>query len=644
MLGKLLDRRYQVTQVLGAGGFGRTYLAQDTRRPGNPTCVVKQLKPLSSEPSFLETARRLFNSEAETLEKLGNHDQIPRLLAYFEEDKEFYLVQEFIEGHTLSQELQPGQRWEESRVVALLQEVLKILEFVHFHGVIHRDIKPDNLIRRNSDNKLVLVDFGAVKQIRTQFAATQGRASNTIAVGTPGYMSSEQALGQPRPSSDIYSLGIIGIQAITGLMPIHFQEDLSTGEILWEHLGSVSKGLANILTRMVRYHFKDRFQSAAEVLQALQQVNSSYPTTPYFVPPQYPSTNDVPPAGQATPQPSYPAQPSEHRTLAATPASSSRPPAASQPSYTRSPRRSNNVFPMLASIGVVAVGALGMAYAISDNGWLSNSSDPNKAQVVNGAQGSCTVVAAGLNVRSQPRSGNNVVDTVSQGTKLSLSGTEKNGWVEINSPLKGWVFNDKQYIECNSTSQQPVQAKASPAPPPVVTSTPKSPKPSIAPPKPKPTVDNGSDTLAKAADQYQSGNLDKALDFAKSIPANSPAYKDAQAKIAQWQQEWSTTKAKFDELQKALDEGRWNDVLKAATDPNFLGQRYWREKASQLIEEAKKKQAEANAPKKEEPKPEPTTSASTEPEQPTPQPTESAKPSPEPTESTEPTVEGSTTP
>ena len=114
MLGKLLDRRYEVTQVLGAGGFGRTYLAQDTRRPGNPTCVV---------------------------------NQIPRLLAYFEEDQEFYLVQEFIGGHTLTQELQPGQRWEERQVIGLLQEVLSILDFVHHHGVIHRDIKPDNLGR-----------------------------------------------------------------------------------------------------------------------------------------------------------------------------------------------------------------------------------------------------------------------------------------------------------------------------------------------------------------------------------------------------------------------------------------------------------------------------------------------------------------
>ena len=628
MLGKLLDRRYQVTQVLGAGGFGRTYLAQDTRRPGNPICVVKQLKPLSSEPSFLETARRLFNSEAETLEQLGNHDHIPRLLAYFEEDREFYLVQEFIEGHTLSQELQPGQRWEESRVIALLQEVLKILEFVHFHGVIHRDIKPDNLVRRNSDNKLVLVDFGAVKQIRTQFAATQGKASNTIAVGTPGYMSSEQALGQPRPSSDVYALGIIGIQALTGLMPISFQEDLSTGELLWEHLVPVSRGLAAILSKMVRYHFKDRYQSAAEVLQALQQLNSFDPTTPYFTPPQYPSANDVRMAGQSLAQPTYPVAGSQQHSLPATPASSPRQAVASQPKYA-SARRSNNVLPIFFSMGVVAVGAFGIAYAIRQGALVSDfKGDRNKNQLVDASQRSCTVVAAGLNVRSGPQG--DIIDTVSQGTRLSLTGTAQNGWVQINSPVKGWVFNDKPYINCGSANPIPVQAKASPIPVKAPT-----PKPSIA--KPKPPVDNSvdtsSDTLAKAADQYQSGDLDQAIAFAKSIPASSPAYKDAQAKIAQWQQEWSATQAKFDALQKALDEGQWNEVLKAATDPNFLGQRYWREKLNQLIEEAKKRKAEADTPKKEEPKAEPTapTSEQTVPQQPNPQPTKPVKPSPEPT-------------
>ena len=622
MLGKLLDRRYQVTQVLGAGGFGRTYLAQDTRRPGNPICVVKQLKPATSDPNFLEAARRLFNSEAETLEQLGNHSHIPRLLAYFEEDQEFYLVQEFIEGHTLSQELQPGQRWEESRVIELLQEVLSILEFVHQHGVIHRDIKPDNIIRRKSDNKLVLVDFGAVKQIRTQLASVYGQANNTIAIGTPGYMASEQALGQPRPSSDIYALGIIGIQALTGLPPISFQEDLSTGEILWQHLVQVSRGMETVLSKMVRYHFKDRYQSAAEALEALQQLNPSYPPTPYPPAPRYPSVNDVPDSGQRRPQPTYSAQPSLQNTLPVMPAPSPTPQEASQPSYDPSPASSSNALPLfIGLILVVAVGA-GATYAIREGSLGSlfgGDRDRDTSEEI------CRVVANGkLNVRSGPKG--QVVDTVAQGTNLSLTGNEKNGWVEISSPKKGWVFNDKKYINCSLASQTPVETPVSQAPVETPTPKPSTPTPNPSAPTPKP-VDNGSKTLAKAADQSKDGDWEKAIAIAKSIPASSPAYQEAQAKIAQWQQELSDTKAKFDKIQKALDEGRWDEVLIAATDPKFLEERYWREKLNQLIEEAKKRKAAAEAEANQQPTPpEPTP-----PEQSQPEPTESVQPSPEPT-------------
>ena len=622
MLGKLLDRRYQVTQVLGAGGFGRTYLAQDTRRPGNPICVVKQLKPATSDPNFLEAARRLFNSEAETLEQLGNHSHIPRLLAYFEEDQEFYLVQEFIEGHTLSQELQPGQRWEESRVIELLQEVLSILEFVHQHGVIHRDIKPDNIIRRKSDNKLVLVDFGAVKQIRTQLASVYGQANNTIAIGTPGYMASEQALGQPRPSSDIYALGIIGIQALTGLPPISFQEDLSTGEILWQHLVQVSRGMETVLSKMVRYHFKDRYQSAAEALQALQQLNPSYPPTPYPPAPRYPSVNDVPDSGQRRPQPTYSAQPSLQNTLPVMPAPSPTPREASQPSYDPSPASSSNALPLfIGLILVVAVGA-GATYAIREGSLGSlfgGDRDRDTSEEI------CRVVANGkLNVRSGPKG--QVVDTVAQGTNLSLTGNEKNGWVEISSPKKGWVFNDKKYINCSLASQTPVETPVNQAPVETPTPKPSTPTPKPSTPTPKP-VDNGSKTLAKAADQSKDGDWEKAIAIAKSIPASSPAYQEAQAKIAQWQQELSDTKAKFDKIQKALDEGRWDEVLIAATDPKFLEERYWREKLNQLIEEAKKRKAEAEAEANQQPTP----PEQSQPEQPQPEPTESVQPSPEPT-------------
>ncbi|BAY60177.1 serine/threonine protein kinase [Calothrix brevissima NIES-22] len=274
MLGTLLDGRYQVLQVLGGGGFGQTYIAQDTHRPGAPRCVVKHLKPCTHNPEFLTTARRLFNSEAETLEKLGHHDQIPRLLAYFEQDQEFFLVQEFIQGHSLKTEFLPGQRWTEEQVVQLLQQILGILEFVHAHKVIHRDVKPDNIIRRPQDCKLVLIDFGAVKQIQTQLLTVAGHGDTTIAIGTPGYMATEQGQGKPRPNSDLYSLGIIAIQALTGLHPKQLQEDPTTGEILWQHHAQVSPWLGHIISKMVLYHFKERYQTATEVLQVLQQVIS----------------------------------------------------------------------------------------------------------------------------------------------------------------------------------------------------------------------------------------------------------------------------------------------------------------------------------------------------------------------------------
>ncbi|MEH2284089.1 MAG: protein kinase [Nostoc sp.] len=274
MLGQLLDGRYQVLQVLGGGGFSQTYIAQDTHRPGFPKCVVKHLKPVTRTPEFLETARRLFTSEAETLEQLGNHDQIPRLLAYFEDNQEFFLVQEFIEGHTLKAELFPNQRWTEEKVIQLLQQVLSILQFIHSHDVIHRDIKPDNIIRRQQDGKLVLIDFGAVKQVQTQLLTIPGHTGATIIIGTPGYMSTEQGQGKPRPNSDIYSLGIIGIQSLTGLHPINFEEDRDTGEISWQHQANVSSELASVLSKMVLHHFKQRYQSAAEVLLMLQHLDT----------------------------------------------------------------------------------------------------------------------------------------------------------------------------------------------------------------------------------------------------------------------------------------------------------------------------------------------------------------------------------
>lgn len=276
MQGQLLRSRYRILQYLAKGGFGKTYLAEDTLLPGDNRCVVKQLYPAVDNPKILEIARRLFKKEAEALKKLGSYDQIPQLLAYFEEEQKFYLVQQYIDGHTLKKELVPGQTWTEAKVIEFCQDCLQILDFIHTQGIIHRDVKPDNLIRRRQDGKLVLVDFGTVKEV---ISAQTQMMTPTVAVGTKGYMPTEQAMGKPRINSDIYALGIIAIQALTGVHPIHFQED-DNGDILWQSQAKVSPQLAAILSKMVRYHFKDRYQSAKEVLESLHCLGSNSSVTP----------------------------------------------------------------------------------------------------------------------------------------------------------------------------------------------------------------------------------------------------------------------------------------------------------------------------------------------------------------------------
>lgn len=291
MLGQTLRGRYHIIRQLKSGGFGETYLAEDRDLPGNPLCVVKQLKPKDPDPLVLQTARRLFEREAQVLYRLGNHDRIPQIFAHFEENQEFYLVQEFIEGDDLSVEFLnsssgegTGGRFSEAQAIALLQDVLETLLFVHQQNVIHRDIKPANLIRRKQDGKLILIDFGAVKEIKTLIAGAQGQTSCTILVGSPGYMPNEQQGGKPRFSSDIYALGMTTIQALTGIAPEQLQEDPQTGEFTWRDRAQVSNQLATILDKMVRSHFRDRYQCVSEVLSDLRNLqNYTAAPTRYFV-------------------------------------------------------------------------------------------------------------------------------------------------------------------------------------------------------------------------------------------------------------------------------------------------------------------------------------------------------------------------
>ncbi len=275
MLNNILRGHYKIISHLGGGGFGQTYLAEDIDLPTHPICVVKQLKPVSKEPVVLEVAKRLFNQEAEVLYSLGSHDRIPRLLAHFQEGEEFYLVQEFADGEDLTHEIGKGNRLSEASAIALLKEILEILGFIHERGVVHRDLKPANLIRRKSDRQIVMIDFGAVKEIGGLALDSQGNTNLTIAIGSPGYMPIEQINGKPRLSSDIYAVGMIGIQAITGAETRVFAEHPETAEVMWRDQlqGNYSPQFLDILDKMVRYDFRQRYQTASEVLEAIASLS-----------------------------------------------------------------------------------------------------------------------------------------------------------------------------------------------------------------------------------------------------------------------------------------------------------------------------------------------------------------------------------
>lgn len=272
MIGTLLSDRYRITKILGAGGFGDTYLAQDMQRPGYPVCVVKQLKIVSDNPRAHQLAQRLFASEAATLERLGEHDQIPRLLAYFEVSYSFYLVQEMIEGTLLKDMLDPQRPMSQHAAAHFLLDLLPVIQAVHAQDVIHRDIKPSNIISRHSDQRYVLIDFGAVKQISNRLTDTNARITSTVGIGTQGYMPSEQSAGLPNFSSDLYALGITTIEALTGLPPHALKRD-SHGEIIWtDKVPNLEPGFAKVIDKMVRYDFNQRYSSAAAVLKDLRQL------------------------------------------------------------------------------------------------------------------------------------------------------------------------------------------------------------------------------------------------------------------------------------------------------------------------------------------------------------------------------------
>ncbi len=271
LIGTVLRNHYKIIKILGHGNFGDTYLAIDQDLPDSPKRVVKHLSPKELDISSFPTIQRLFNLEAKCLYHLGQaHDQIPQLYGHFEQQGQFYLVQEFVDGQNLAEELTLGKYQTEAEVIELLAEILSILAHVHQQNVIHRDIKPQNIMRRSSDGKLVLIDFGAVKEINLIKTDGDGQTSLTVSIGSSGYMPNEQANGRPKLSSDVYAVGMIGIRCLTGTHPSRLHEDPQTGDIQWQGRVNVSPALADVICKMTRNNFSQRYFSATEALAALR--------------------------------------------------------------------------------------------------------------------------------------------------------------------------------------------------------------------------------------------------------------------------------------------------------------------------------------------------------------------------------------
>jgi serine/threonine protein kinase len=267
---KLRDR-YHAIKLIGQGGFGKTYLAIDEDKPSKPPCVIKQFMP--PDPQSLKKAEQLFEQEAAYLETLGQHPQIPELLAHFQEGDRLYLVQEYINGDDLAKELQQLGVFTETKIIELLTGLLPVIKFLHDRQLIHRDIKPANIIRTREGNSLVLVDFGAVKSLTN---------SSATIIGSPEFMAPEQAIGKALPASDLYNLGVTCIHLLTQISPFDLRDPLND---CWAWRSAlpfgniVSDRLAQILDKLIQNAVNKRYQTAQSVLNDLDALPVAVTTT-----------------------------------------------------------------------------------------------------------------------------------------------------------------------------------------------------------------------------------------------------------------------------------------------------------------------------------------------------------------------------
>lgn len=283
--GKILKKRYKLSSKIGSGGFGTIYTARDITTALGGEYVIKYFSPNYENEKQLSVALRLFRQEANSLQQLGNHPQIPRIVDFFEEENNFFLVQELIEGKNLRQELSETKHFNQSQVIKLLTDVLEVLKFIHESGYIHRDIKPSNLIRNRFDGRFFVIDFGAVKEkINPKNIGIQGKFTRTVGILSPGYTPEEQYNGIPKFCSDIYALGMVAIEALTKVHPQDLSRNINS-ELMWRDFlipyFEYDLNLLNLIDKMVENNSLKRYQSPVEVLKDLTQVNIDQLTNLY---------------------------------------------------------------------------------------------------------------------------------------------------------------------------------------------------------------------------------------------------------------------------------------------------------------------------------------------------------------------------
>jgi serine/threonine-protein kinase len=280
MIGETLNDRYRIIDNFSIGMYGQTYLAEDMTEPGSPKCIIRRLQLHNKGEAARKYIQDMLKKKLEALSEVNNHDQIPSIISYFSDNDSFYLVEEYVSGHPLADELEPYKPLPEEKVIAMMQEVLEVLAFMHHYSLTHQYIQPTTLIRRETDNKIVLTGSGVMREVSAQLVKSQIQTHQTLLMHPSTiYTPIEQTKGHTQLNSDIYALGMVAIQALSGLPTnvlsrIKHQNGSSNGDLVWQDRVEASAGLIAILERMVHPDYSRRYQLAREVLSDLKALAS----------------------------------------------------------------------------------------------------------------------------------------------------------------------------------------------------------------------------------------------------------------------------------------------------------------------------------------------------------------------------------